>query len=71
MKKTITSRFINIDYVSFTSDIEQEKIADFVKTLNEPKITIPDDKTSIIELFTDFLTGFHHIEKNKYLNQRM
>lgn len=70
-EKVLSSDFKNIDYVRFESDISQEDIFSFIENLANPTILYTHNKSKIITLFTEFLNGFEHVEKNKYLNQRM
>ena len=67
----VPSQFTNIDYVKFKSDIREVSVSDFMRILTEKKKLENLDKASIITLLSNFLHGFEHVEKNKYLNQRM
>lgn len=63
--------FDHLSYVNFVSEKSVEEILNFVKKLSDERFLLNEKKSSIIEFFEEFLVGFQHDEKNKYLNQRM
>ena len=70
-EEVLKNNFDNLSSVYYSSNKNDLEINEFIKQMEHIYKSQSLTRLEIIKIFSDFIDGFQHIEKDKFLNQRM